>query len=130
MTSAVDFEKILLATLKSSEDLKKIVNDRIYCLYIPQGAKLPCVSFQRISGRPANVLTGFSGLEQIEYQIDCWGRSLNDAKSIAKAVRAVIPSSGPWGAHLKQDMDLYDGDSKYFRVLMEYTVWFCENADE
>ena len=130
MTSAVDFEKILLTTLRSSTDLQAVVGNRIYCLYIPQGAKMPCVSFQRIYGRPANTLMGASGLEVIGVQIDCWGRSLTDCKNAAKAVRAVMPASGPWGAHLDQDQDLYDGETKYFRVLMEYTVWFCENAED
>lgn len=130
MPSAVDFEKILSATLKSSADLAAIVEDRIYCLYIPQVAKMPCVSYQRISSRPANTLMGASGLEVIKMQIDCWARSLTEAKNAAKAIRAVMPANGPWGAHLDEEVDSFDGETKYFRIMMEFTIWYCENATE
>ena len=130
MPSAIDFERILSATLKSSIDLQSIVSDRIYCLYMPQNVQMPCVSYQRISGRPANTLLGASGLEVIKMQIDCWARSLTDAKNMAKAIIAVMPASGPWGAHLDQDQDIFDSETRYFRIILEYTIWYCENATE
>lgn len=130
MPSAIDFEKILSATLKASTDLTAIVGEKIYCLYIPQSVQMPCVSYQRISGRPANTLLGASGLEVIKMQIDCWSRSLTEAKNMAKAVIAAMPANGPWGAHLDQDQDIFDSETKYFRIILEFTIWYCENATE
>lgn len=127
MANAVDFEIVLLRTLQDNAELNKLVGDKVFALVIPQGTKLPCVTFQRLGGRPANTLAGASGLEEIDLQIDVWARNYGEAKAIAKAVRAAMPPSGDvFGAHLIEDQDLYENGTNYFRVSMEYTVWFLE----
>ena len=70
---------------------------------------------------------GHSGLEEIDLQIDVWARDYDEAKAIAKAVRAAMPPSGPrFSAHLIEDQDLYEDGTNYFRVNMEFKVWFLE----
>lgn len=127
MASAVDFEIILLRTLKADPGLSELVGNNVFALIIPQGTKLPCITFQRIGGMPANTLSGHSGLEEIDLQIDVWARDYDEAKAIAKAVRAAMPPSGPrFSAHLIEDQDLYEDGTNYFRVNMEFKVWFLE----
>ena len=127
MASAVDFEIVLLRTLREDAGLSALVGSKVFALIIPQGTKLPCITFQRIGGMPANTLSGYSGLEEIDLQIDVWARDYDEAKAVAKAVRAAMPPSGPqFSAHLIEDQDLYEDGTNYFRVSMEYTVWFLE----
>lgn len=127
MASAVDFEIVLLRTLREDAGLSALVGSKVFALVIPQGTKLPCITFQRIGGMPANTLSGYSGLEEIDLQIDVWARDYDEAKAVAKAVRAAMPPSGPqFSAHLIEDQDLYEDGTNYFRVSMEYTVWFLE----
>ena len=127
MASAVDFEIVLLRTLREDAGLSALVGSKVFALVIPQGTKLPCITFQRIGGMPANTLSGHSGLEEIDLQIDAWARDYDEAKAIAKAVRAAMPPNGDvFGAHLIEDQDLYEDGTNYFRVSMEYTVWFLE----
>lgn len=127
MASAVDFEIVLLRTLREDAGLSALVGSKVFALVIPQGTKLPCITFQRIGGMPANTLSGHSGLEEIDLQIDVWARDYDEAKAIAKAVRSAMPPSGPqFGAHLIEDQDLYEDGTNYFRVSMEYKVWFLE----
>ncbi|WP_289107034.1 DUF3168 domain-containing protein [uncultured Bilophila sp.] len=127
MASAVDFEIVLLRTLREDAGLSALVGNKVFALVIPQGTKLPCITFQRIGGMPANTLSGHSGLEEIDLQIDVWARDYDEAKAIAKAVRAAMPSSGPrFSAHLIEDQDLYEDGTNYFRVSMEFKVWFLE----
>ena len=96
------------------------------CSFRP-GIIFPCVTFQRLGGRPANTLSGHSGLEEIDLQIDVWARDYDEAKAIAKAVRSAMPPSGPrFSAHLIEDQDLYEDGTNYFRVNMEFKVWFLE----
>lgn len=128
MISAVDFESVLYEHLKNDDTIISLVADRIFPIVIPQNTKLPCITFQRTSGVPANTLSGHSGLERIDMEIDTWARNYAEAKDIAKAIRAAMPTNGPWAAHLSQDMDLYDSDTSYYRILSRYTVWFLENA--
>ena len=127
MASAVDFEIVLLRTLREDAGLSALVGNKVFALVIPQGTKLPCITFQRIGGMPANTLSGHSGLEEIDLQIDVWARDYDEAKAIAKAVRAAMPPSGPrFSAHLIEDQDLYEHGTNYFRVNMEFKVWFLE----
>ena len=127
MPSAVDFEIVLLRTLREDAGLSALVGNKVFALVIPQGTKLPCITFQRIGGMPANTLSGHSGLEEIDLQIDVWARDYDEAKAIAKAVRAAMPPSGPrFSAHLIEDQDLYEDGTNYFRVNMEFKVWFLE----
>ena len=127
MASAVDFEIVLLRTLREDAGLSALVGNKVFALVIPQGTKLPCITFQRIGGVPANPLSGHSGLEEIDLQIDVWARDYDEAKAIAKAVRAAMPPSGPrFSAHLIEDQDLYEDGTNYFRVNMEFKVWFLE----
>ena len=127
MASAVDFEIVLLRTLREDAGLSALVGNKVFALVIPQGTKLPCITFQRIGGMPANTLSGHSGLEEIDLQIDVWARDYDEAKAIAKAVRAAMPPSGPrFSAHLIEDQDLYEDGTYYFRVNMEFKVWFLE----
>ena len=127
LASAVDFETALLRTLREDAGLSALVGNKVFALVIPQGTKLPCITFQRIGGMPANTLSGHSGLEEIDLQIDVWARDYDEAKAIAKAVRAAMPPSGPrFSAHLIEDQDLYEDGTNYFRVNMEFKVWFLE----
>ena len=127
MASAVDFEIVLLRTLREDAGLSALVGNKVFALVIPQGTKLPCITFQRIGGRPANTLAGPSGLEEIDLLIDAWARDYHEAKAVAKAVRAAMPANGPrFGAHLIEDQDLYEDGTNYFRVSMEFKVWFLE----
>ena len=127
MASAVDFEIVLLRTLREDAGLSALVGNKVFALVIPQGTKLPCITFQRIGGMPANTLSGHSGLEEIDLQIDVWALDYDEAKAIAKAVRAAMPPSGPrFSAHLIEDQDLYEDGTNYFRVNMEFKVWFLE----
>ena len=127
MANGVDFESVLLRMLQEDAGLSALVGSKVFPLFIPSGNFLPCVTFQRIGGRPANTLSGASGLEEIDLQIDVWARDYDEAKAIAKAVRAAMPPSGDvFGAHLIEDQDLYENGTTYFRVSMEYKVWFLE----
>ena len=130
MPSAVDFESLLSEHLLADAGIKAIVGTKVFALHIPEGTVLPCLSFQRLSGEPANTLSGHSGLEAISVQIDAWGKTYTEAKELAKAVRAAMPAQGAvWGAHLMEDADVYEDGSNlrgYFRVSMEYRVWFLE----
>ena len=127
MANGVDFESVLLRMLQEDAGLSALVGSKVFPLFIPSGNYLPCVTFQRLGGRPANTLSGASGLEEIDFQIDVWARDYDEAKAIAKAVRAAMPANGPrFGAHLIEDQDLYEDGTNYFRVSMEFKVWFLE----
>ena len=46
MASAVDFEIVLLRTLREDAGLSALVGNKVFALVIPQGTKLPCITFR------------------------------------------------------------------------------------
>ena len=126
-TTGVDFETDFLNTLLADQGLHDVVGEKVFMMRVPNGVKLPIVVCWRISGTPANVLSGHSGLERVLMQVDCLGRTYEECKSVAKAVRKAVPPTGPvWGAHLLQDKDQYIKETNHYRVCMEYAVWYLE----
>ena len=125
--TGADFEAVFLSVLQGNAALKALVGDRVFALIIPDGTYLPCVTFQRISGMPANTVGGRSGREEIEMQVDVWARTYAEAKAVTKAVRDAVPARGAvFGAHLIQDSDTYESETNYYRITMEYTCWMLE----
>jgi len=126
-TTGVDFEKDFLETLLADDGLRDIVGEKVFMMRVPNGIKLPIVVCWRISGTPANTLSGYSGLERILMQVDCLGRTYEECKEVAKAVRKAVPCTGSaWGAHLLEDKDQYIKETNHYRVVMEYAVWYLE----
>lgn len=126
-TTGVDFETDFLETLLADQGIKDLVGEQVFMMRVPNNFQLPIVVCWRILGRPANTLSGHSGLEYIEMQIDCLGRNYEEAKNLAIAVRKAIPPTGPvWGAHLLQDRDQYIKETNHYRVVMEYAIWYLE----
>ena len=95
MANGVDFESVLLRMLQEDAGLSALVGSKVFPLFIPSGNYLPCVTFQRLGGRPANTLSGASGLEEIDLQIDVWARDYDEAKAIAKAVKRPAVQRAP-----------------------------------
>ena len=126
-TTGVDFEKDFLETLLADDGLRDIVGEKVFMMRVPNGIKLPIVVCWRISGTPANTLSGYSGLERILMQVDCLGMTYEECKEVAKAVRKAVPCTGSaWGAHLLEDKDQYIKETNHYRVVMEYAIWYLE----
>ena len=88
MASAVDFEAVLLRTLQDDPGLSELVGNKVFALVIPQGTKLPCITFQRLGGMPANTLSGVGpALRRGE------GRSQSRARRHARQRRGVRGAS-------------------------------------
>lgn len=96
---------------------------------------LPAVALWRVSGRPDYHLKGASGLVDSVVQIDCWGSSYGEAKSVAREVRAVL--SGLSDAvfrsiFIENERDGFEaGDgapdgstpSNFYRTSLDVRVW-------
>jgi hypothetical protein len=123
--SAVEFEKALHAALAGNAAVAAIVGTRIYPLMLPEGTPLPAVTYHRISGVPANSLTGHSGLEAVTVQVDGWARGFAEAKNLAASIRLAM-AGAPFVNILDEDRDLYAPDMNTFRVSADYRCWHKE----
>ena len=101
---------------------------------LPKDYTLPAWTHQVISDVPEYVLSGPESLAQRRLQIDCYGATGADAILLAKAIDALL--SGYRGTLQDPDatvvqgcfrnnmMDFFDVDSRTYRRMLEYLVWF------
>ena len=69
--------------LSENAGLSGLVGDRVYPLILPPKAKLPAVSYARISDIPQRTLEGAAGgLRQARMQASCWGSSYAEAEAV------------------------------------------------
>ncbi len=127
-------EEALIARLLADTGVAAIAGARVFPGSRPQGAALPAVVLNQISGGPLYADDGEVGLEQARIQIDCWAESYAAAKLLARAVTASLSAfEGTVGAttfqfielDIEQDLREGGGDaaSYPFRTALDFLVW-------
>ncbi len=107
---------------------------RIHPVRRAQGDLLPAIVVQRFGGGPLYVDEGHAGLLSADIQVDCWGTTYTQAKSLSKVVRDL------WSAYrgtykgitfsyvmLDDERDFSETGSNaaeyLFRTTLKFTVW-------
>jgi len=130
-------EEGIVAFLIADASVGAVVDNRIYPMMIPQGATLPCITFQRIS-TPRIVTHDSSGatgdLISPRFQFDAWGVTQKSVKEISDVIRKVL--HGKTGA-LAGGVSIraaladaeepeFDPDSELYRSRSDYIIWYQE----
>ena len=129
-------EEGIAAFLIADATIHGEVADRIYPLMIPQGATLPCLTYQRIS-TPRIVTHDSSGatgdLTSPRFQFDAWGVTQKAVKAISDALRAVLHGkTGATGgvtiraALAENEAPEFDPESELYRSRSDYIIWIEE----
>ena len=133
-------EEGLASYLINDDDMDDLVDGRVYPLRIPQGATIPCLTYQRISTPRISThdSSGSSGdLTSPRFQFDAWAETLSEAKEIVDALRAALngktgtigeaPSQVTIsGALAENEVPEYDPDIKLYRGRSDYIIWIEE----
>ena len=101
---------------------------------LPNDQKLPSWTYLGVSQTPNYELEGSSSLYMRRVQIDCYGKTAADSIVLAQAIDAVL--NGYRGTLTDPDhtfvdgcfqnnlIDYFDPDSRSFRRMLEYQLWF------
>jgi len=128
-------EAAVIAHLLADAGVEALVEDRVFPVSLPQGARLPSVVVARVDGAPLLADDGPSGLSNPRLQIDCWGSSYASAKALARAVTSSLNAySGDMAGldvphvelEAERDMPREGGSnqSEYrYRVSLDFLVW-------
>lgn len=133
-------EENLISLLLSDSGLSALVSSRIHPGSLPQGATLPAIVMNRISGAPQYSDEGETGLNEARVQLDCWADTYSQAKLVARAVIARLSAfSGTVGTTefanimLDDERDLREGGgnaAEYpFRTSLDFSVWTQTQGD-
>jgi len=133
-------EEGLHSYLSTYGGLTSLISARTYPMLIPQGAVLPCLTYQRIS--TPRILThqssGATGdLAHPRFQFDAWATTQKAAKAIIDQVRAALngktgeigtaPNNITIRAGLVEDeVPTYDPETKLYRCRSDFFIWHEE----
>jgi len=113
-----------------------IVGDRIYPLTIPQGEPLPVITYRVVATDEDNQEGDADTLARARVQLDCWAMTHKQANDLARAVRLALPTTtGALGSGtnrvegvsiipIETGRQFYEPDTRYYRVMLEFYVWF------
>lgn len=126
-------EKDLIAQLLANAALAALVGVRISWGQRPQGEPLPGVVMNLVSAPRTYSYDGPVGTRASWVQIDSWGGSFGEAKSVAGAVEAAIhtlaaPFLGGFILNERDDSEANDGPeangaTTLFRTSLDVRVW-------
>jgi hypothetical protein len=125
-------EEALANYLLGASGITDLVVDRITCGTLPQGEAVPAIVLNKIDGLPEYSDEGEAGLSSARIQIDSYADTYAAAKSVARAVKALLS-----GASFEQDRIKFDtfiedeqdsfeeatGPDRRFRVRLDITAW-------
>ena len=116
-------EQKLFATLANDPTVIGLVGTRIFPRIIPAGARLPAVAYSRVSGGRQHSLSGSSGLENPQFQIDCHGQTYALVKALKAAVIAAMEGATLFKALCTGEIDDDADEGTVFRVILEFSIW-------
>ncbi len=96
-------ERALHAILSTTGGVTQLVGDRIYPIQIDQGAGLPAIAYQQISGPREHNVSGPIGWVQSRYQITAWATTYIEAVDLATAIRLAVDGFSGTSAELEID---------------------------
>jgi hypothetical protein len=90
--ATLTIEAGLVYKLTTTAGLTALISTRTYLERIPQGATLPCLTYQRISTPRllAHDTSGSAGTAHPRFQFDAWATTYSSAKAITDALRAAL----------------------------------------
>ncbi len=90
--ATLTLEAGLVYKLTNTTGITNLVSTRVYLERIPQGATLPCLTYQRISTPRllAHDTSGSAGTAHPRFQFDAWATTYSSAKAITDALRAAL----------------------------------------
>lgn len=103
-------EAALIAKLLATAGVTNLVSTRINWSRRPQGAALPAIVLQRVSGTPDVHHAGASGLVVSRVQVDCWAASYGSAKAVARAVETAVTAQTFTQGATRFDVILIDSE--------------------
>lgn len=128
-------EESLRSLLIADAGIIAVVGSRVTWGERPRGSALPSIVLHLIDGMPEYVMQGEAGLFRSMVQADCWAKTYAEAKSAARATKAVLSGySGEFngivfrGIFVESERDLSDdgteSDDQLFRISIDLQLYY------
>lgn len=107
--------------------LGSLVANRVHPVVVPETATLPCIRYITTNASPENSLCGSSGLVRSAVQLDLYAQNYADVRGLRESVIAAMQAF-PLECILTGEFELYEGDIKAFRRILNYSIAEQEGA--
>lgn len=136
--TTITIEEGLKTYLTGYAGLTSLISTRVYPMRIPQGATIPCITYQRISTPRIKThdTSGSSGTAYPRFQFDAWATTYASAKTITDQVRAALNgykatigttnSVVVYGALVDDERPEFDSETGLYRISSDYVIWHQE----
>lgn len=123
-------QEALYLKLTATALVSSLISAEVHPLFLPEDPTLPCLSYSLIAQVRVTALDGVAAPSSL-VQIDCWGRTYNEAQDVADAVVITLDSfkgdlAGGFIVHeciLRNRLDIYEELVKEFRVTLDFNFW-------
>lgn len=89
----------------------------------PDNQAAPYIVYSKVIGLPDNTLDAdIAGTERARFQIDVYGGSYAEAKTIYGAVKAAMSVASAFKAIELENQDLFESDTKLHRVRCDWSI--------
>lgn len=125
-------EQGLTALVAADSTLASLIGTRFYPVLVPEGTAYPCVSYQEVSA--VSGYTFSTETTEKRMQFDVWATSYASAKTVAKALRALLDGytgtltdgTKVLGSFRVLELDEYEPDTRTYRVIADYRFLYRE----
>lgn len=132
------FEEALFDYLSADGGVAGLVEDRIYPVRLPEGAKLPAISWFQVSSDRIPTYDPFprDDWTRKRIQFNSWATDPNTAMLVGEAVMLAL--SGYDGdmsglaigsSESVTELDTYDGQTKLFRKIQDFHISYEEDLE-
>lgn len=126
----------IYAYLSTYAGLTALISTRVYPDVMPQGAVLPVIVHQQISGIRVHAMGNDPGLAYPQWQFTCWATTKLAAKTVAVQLRTALQNySGTMGGaggvvvqrvYIDDEASGQDPPTGLFFVRQDYIIWHEE----
>jgi hypothetical protein len=118
-------ESELRMLLLGQPALAALLGERVYPVTLPQGATLPAITYQVISGAGEGDGHTGPGLSRRRYQFDCWAATYGQAADLGRALVQAVHARRLLGqaALLDNEVDQYEAETQRWRRIVDVMVW-------
>lgn len=125
----------LFSYISTHATMTALIGARVYPFIIPEGATLPCMTFQRISTSryPSHDTSGTTNLSRPRFQFDAWATTYKGSKDITDALRSILNGRKGTtgnvtvqGALVVDETPTYEPETKLFRSRSDYFIWVID----
>jgi hypothetical protein len=131
-------EQGLVELVQGTAAVSAIALDGGFQSSAPKGTALPTWTYTIVSDVADYTLDGSQGLTMRRVQIDCYGASSAARILLAQAIDTVLSgyagvltdpdSTRVYGCFRSSMIDFFDPDSRTFRRMIEYEIWFNDTV--